>query len=540
MLCKLLDIQVPESPDSVIVLAAFQRWGAECFAKFIGDWALALWSQHNRSLYLARDHAGTRTLYFEERDKCIYWSTYLDTFTASRVPRDLDCTYAACYVTRQPIRTLTPYKGLMGVPAAHYVVFAENITAKAHWSWTAKETINYKTDTDYDEHFLTLFRQSVRRRTGEGAPILAQLSGGVDSTSVVCMADSICKEQGLNSSHLVDTISYYDDSEPNWNERPYFSLVEAKRNKTGIHLETSYCDQRFDLLSGEFNCCWPGAVNSSIEREAAQERAIAANGYRVVISGMGGDELLGGTPTPLPELADIFVSGNVRLLLSRTLDYCLVDGTPMLDMLSRTVRYLIDVFGFASMSKSALPQWVHPRIKGLLKRHNDNYKLFDRRLTLAPSVIDNGLTWWSMLESLPHQYPAVLSRREYRYPYLDRDLVEFLHCVPRRQLVRPGRRRHLMRRALENTVPSEVLERRRKASLLRGPLICLQQHENAIESLLADPTLESLQLIDAYALRNSLTEIQRGSAPAGWPSILRAITFASWLRTKGSDLKCEI
>jgi asparagine synthase (glutamine-hydrolysing) len=50
--------------DSEIILAAFERWGESCFSRFIGDWALALWSSAERSLYLARDHAGMRTLYY--------------------------------------------------------------------------------------------------------------------------------------------------------------------------------------------------------------------------------------------------------------------------------------------------------------------------------------------------------------------------------------------------------------------------------------------------------------------------------------------
>jgi asparagine synthase (glutamine-hydrolysing) len=536
----LLGIRDSDTSDSLIVLAAFRCWGEECFAKFIGDWALSVWSEEHRSLYLARDHAGTRTMYFEERERCIYWSTYLDTLVADGAPRDLDDTYSACYITRQPIRNLTPYKKIKSIPPAHYQVFSANIVTKAHWSWTAKNTINYKAESDYDEHFYTLFRQSVQRRIDEGAPILAQLSGGMDSSSIICMSDSICREQGANSDCFVDTISYYDDSEPNWNERPYFSLIEAERSKPGIHLETSFRNQRFDHLSKEFNCCLPGAVNASIERERVLEEVIAAHGYRVIVSGIGGDELLGGVPTPLPELADIFVSGNIPLLLNVMLDYCLFDRTPLIHMFGKTLRYLCGVYGFASTTTSSVPSWAHPRIQDLLERQKRNDTLVERRFTLNPSMIDNASTWWSMLESLPHKYPAVLSRREYRYPYLDRDLVDFLMRVPRSQLVKPGRRRNLMRRALKNIVPSEILERRRKASLLHGPLACLQQHENAIEKLLADPTLEALRLIDAPALRNSLTAIQRGSAPAGWPSILKAIAFACWLRAKGSELRCEI
>ena|ERR1700722_5911156 len=58
---ELLNIEDPEAPDSVIVLAGFRFWGEECFSRFIGDWALAIWCATTHSVFLARDHAGTRT-----------------------------------------------------------------------------------------------------------------------------------------------------------------------------------------------------------------------------------------------------------------------------------------------------------------------------------------------------------------------------------------------------------------------------------------------------------------------------------------------
>ena len=58
----LLDIREKDAPDSLITLTAFLRWGGACFSRFIGDWAIVIWSVSNRQIYLARDHAGTRTL----------------------------------------------------------------------------------------------------------------------------------------------------------------------------------------------------------------------------------------------------------------------------------------------------------------------------------------------------------------------------------------------------------------------------------------------------------------------------------------------
>ena len=85
-----------------------------------------------------------------------------------------------------------------------------------------------------------------------------------------------------------------------------------------------------------------------------------------------------------------------------------------------------------------------------------------------------------MLGAIAQTPPPSIIRREYRYPYLDWDLVEFLLCVPREQLVRPGRRRYMMRNALKGIVPAEVLERRRKAFITRSPLLALQSARERI------------------------------------------------------------
>jgi asparagine synthase (glutamine-hydrolysing) len=89
-LCDLLALDACRSPDSSIVLAAFRTWGEDCFRTLIGDW-----SQKDRSLFLARDHAGSRTLYFEENGETLLWSTFLETFFVAGKPRALDTSYVA-------------------------------------------------------------------------------------------------------------------------------------------------------------------------------------------------------------------------------------------------------------------------------------------------------------------------------------------------------------------------------------------------------------------------------------------------------------
>ena len=532
-LCEMLDINEFEIADSQIVSAAFRRWGADCFSKLVGDWAIAIWSQSDRSLYLARDHAGARTLYFECTGGRVLWSTSLETFFADGKKHELDEAYAARYLGSRPIRDLTPYKRIRAVTPAHYLVINEKGTVlRPHWQPTVKDGISYKTDAEYEEHFRSLFRQSVERRTGPGAPVLAQLSGGMDSTSIVCMSDRIRNERGAVPEALLDTISYYDASEPNWDERPYFSAVEAKRGKSGIHLSISAGARTFEAPSFEEGMSFrvPGIDGYVIERERSFESAVAGRQYRAILSGIGGDEVLGGVPTPMPELADYLVSLKMGRLFSQALAFCLTDRTPILRMLQRTVAYSIDSYVEPFRCSTQTPPWVSRQLRRIADT-DDSYPPSQSHLFgYSPSRIANGVTWWLMLETLPHLRPAALSNREYRYPYLDRDLVDYLFRIPREQLVRPGRRRSLMRRALAGIVPTEVLERRRKASLIRGPLASIQREQQAIRSILDTSLIGVMGFVDGECLKDALVAICQGNSLQWWPAIINAMNYEFWLQ----------
>lgn len=323
-----LEIADRNTADSVVIAAALRRWGADAFRRFVGDWAVAFWCDAERALYLARDHAGTRTLYFETASECVLWSTSLDTFFAHGETRKIEEAYVARYLACLPMRDLTPYRGIRAVPAAHYIVLNERgVARRPHWQWMAKEGIAYSSDTEYEEHFYALFRQSVERRTGPGAPILAELSGGMDSSSIVCVSDRMRSERGAQPRELLDTISYFDDAEPNWDERPYFSIVEARRGKTGVHLNLRIEERTFEAPAAALGRVrrLPGIDRYAAGREMRFEDAVGGRNYRVILSGIGGDELLGGVPTPMPELADLIVSCRFRKLASRAFGFCLTE-----------------------------------------------------------------------------------------------------------------------------------------------------------------------------------------------------------------------
>lgn len=144
----------------------------------------------------------------------------------------------------------------------------------------------------------------------------------------------------------------------------------------------------------------------------------------------------------------------------------------------------------------------------------------------------NGKTWWHILETLPHLAPRMLDRYEFRYPYLDRDLVEFLHRLPHEQLVQPGRRRFLMRRALCGIVPKQVIERRRKGYLIRKPLMALQRNEAQIRHLLQNSIVCQRFDLHMDQLQSAFELLKAGDGLHWRPAFDRFILLELWLRAK--------
>ena len=529
-LLALLGLDDTEIPDSVIALTAFGQWGETCFSRFTGDWALALWCGREQKLFLARDHAGTRSLYFMRAERQVRWATYLDSLTASQPGLTLSRAYAAAYLTFSPVRDLTPHDQIRAVRPGHYVVFEdETVTQKAHWSPLVRTSIRYKADADYDEHFLSVFGTAIARRTGAGEPVLAQLSGGMDSTSIVCMSDRM-RRRADPSAEILDTISFFDDSEASLDERRYFSITEQQRGKAGIHLEIVSSRRTFDL-STEFGLYpAPGRDDYSLTIERELYKAIWEQGYRSILSGIGGDEVLGGVPDGRPELADHLVRGRIGSLLRRAVAWSLPNRNTLIGTLSNTTQYAVGLYLRNNPKRRPIPSWLSKNLRKSFVELERTTEVASNRLGVAPHRLENALTWWHIMETLPHLSPQILFRPEYRYPMLDKDLVEFLFSIPPEQLVQPGRRRAMMRRALRGIVPDEILERRRKAFQLRAPLSAIQAAQEKLQRLISTSIIADMGFIDVDAFRSALKATAAGRAQ-GYHSILRVIAYELWVRT---------
>lgn len=527
-LADALDIEPRSTRDSEIVFRGFQKWGSGLFSRLSGEWALALWLHSDQRLYLARDHAGSRTLFYRQTNGTLVWSTLLEAFFQDGEAIPLNRDFAARYLACLPLRDITPYEGIQAVLPAHFLSVARGrISQHAHWDWMPQDGIHYHDDSEYEQHFRFLFKQAVGRRTTDGAPILAQLSGGIDSSSIVCMSDCIRREGG--EKDLLDTVSFYDDTEPSWNERPYFEAIEKHRGKRGHHVDAAVPEM---ALVVESHCgrptLFPTAQGTS-DRQQEELMAIYDRGsFRSVLSGVGGDEMLGGIPDALPELIDLFRSRQLKLFLKTAIDWCLVDRSPLIStIVAVSTGALTD--GEQKAAVDLIPPWIDRGLSGRCLEFLETDVAHQRISGLSAVSIDNGLSWWSLIESLPHLRSAESKRLEYRYPYLDKDLVNYLFRIPREQIARPGQRRSLMRRGLKNIVPSEVLNRRRKAFRIRGPLLTLQQSQGELDKLLSKSCIARFGLVEEEGIRAGLRQITAGSDIRWWLPMMRAVALERWL-----------
>jgi asparagine synthase (glutamine-hydrolysing) len=528
---QLGDMVSAASTDVAMVAAAYETSGSDCFGMLIGDWALSLWDPYTGSLILAKDPIGTRHLYYSFDSKQVTWSTILDPLVLLAGKTFTLCEeYIAGWFSFFPAAHLTPYLGIHSVPPSSSVLLRPGKhTVRKYWDFDPDKRIRYSTDAEYGEHFRAVFAEAVCRRLRSDSPILAELSGGMDSSSIVCMADTIIARSATETPRL-DTLSYYDDSEPNWNERPYFTKVEEKRGRTGCHIDASSV-QQIGLGLGESDHFAATPASGSRPNEASRQFAacMASQGNRVVLSGIGGDEVTGGVPTPTPELEDLLARGHFKTLAHQLKVWALNKRKPWFHLLFEAARGFFPP-GLVGVPKNKRPApWLNPdfvkRNRFALQGYGTTLNLFGPLPTFQENV--------STLQVLQRQLACDASPsdppREKRYPYLDRSFLEFIYAVPREQLVRPGHRRSLMRRALVGIVPDELLNRKRKAFVVRGPMVSIGAQWTDLIALTQHMFTNEFGIVDSKRFVSVLRQARERQQVA-LVRVLRTLLLEYWIR----------
>jgi asparagine synthase (glutamine-hydrolysing) len=197
-------------PDAVtdceVILGAYDRWGATCAEHLIGDFAFAIWNRATQSVFCARDPMGVKPFYYHHSNRLFAFASEMKALLCiPGVPREADraavARYIACIVDD---RERTQLRGITRLPAAHTLTVARCGTTRVeYWRADCARDVRFTTDAQYVDAFRETFGQAVRARLRAELPVGATLSGGLDSSSVVCMARQLASTRALPTFSLV-------------------------------------------------------------------------------------------------------------------------------------------------------------------------------------------------------------------------------------------------------------------------------------------------------------------------------------------------
>jgi asparagine synthase (glutamine-hydrolysing) len=348
------------------------------------------------------------------------------------------------------------------------------------------------------------------------------------------MADTIIA-RGQADCPRLDTYSCYNDSEPHWNERPYFTKVEEKRGRKGWHVNVAVAmDDQEEKTEAQPSTQLPN--NRFVPTPGYDGRTsrtlgkcLSTQGNRVVLSGIGGDEVMGGVPTPTPELQDLLARGSFRALARQLKIWALQMRKPWLHLFWEALQDFLPptVGGVPEHSRPA--PWLR---SDFTKRYRDALQGYPCRTKVfgaLPTFQFNRNTIDYMRKQFARTAQPFEPPFEKRYPFVDRDLLEFMYAIPREQLVRPTQRRSLMRRALVGIVPDEILNRKTKAFVSRAPMVAVSKDWSFVTAIVQNMFSASLGIVDTDRFLEILQKARRGEE-VQMLAVNRTLFLEGWLK----------
>jgi asparagine synthase (glutamine-hydrolysing) len=448
--------------DSHLILAAYLRWGDGCAQRMLGDFAFALWDRRDQSVFCARDQLGVKPFYYFFRPRFLFAfaSQMHGLLSHPLVPRRLnEGAVGDQLILRTSDLDTTFFVECYRLPPAHTMrVHAGGLQLTRFWSPTGSADVRFPSDLDYVLACRELLEQSIRDRVDTSARVGAHVTGGLDSSSVACLAarelsaaDDVC--------HLY---TWYAPPGPETNpaegELPF---VAAVCRQIGVPLgrpsmsPEAIADVML-LHTGPPDRMAPHPSSWGMHELMRKDR------IGVVLSGWGGDELCSFNGRGY--YADLAIRGRWRRLTADLHSAGTMSGATFLGALrSRVLLPLLPdsawerlrrrrggpYVGDATTFRYIRPEFIDrhqldERVRDCVRRELPGVRANQLRL-LANGHLVGRLEEWSAA--------GAQCGIDYRHPLLDRRLVEFCIGLPPEQYVRTGRHRYLLRRAIEGLVP---------------------------------------------------------------------------------------
>ncbi len=465
-------VQFRTQSDTEVILRLYEKLGGRCVEKLNGDFAFAIWDRTRRELFLARDRMGVRPLFYTTVGGTLYFASEIKALlavpgvSAELDPIALDQTFTFWF----PLAPRTHFKGISELPPGHILVARDGRTeVSAYWRLDYPEADD---PLDGDEAAITeevraLLVDATRIRLRSDVPVGSYLSGGLDSSLVTAMAKALQPDR-LTSFSIAFEDAEFDESA--------FQDHMVKALATDHH--------RFGCGTRDIAEIFPSVVRAT-ERPMLRtapaplfllSRRVHENGFKVVLTGEGADEVFAGY--------DIFKESAVRRFCARQ------PGSHSRPMLfKRLYPYLPGLQNqqpaYLEAFFKARPEDLHDPLFSHLPRFRNTSaaKVFyspemarelqgyDALAELRERLPQDFSRWHRLSQAqyleAAHLLPGyILSSQgdrvamahavEGRFPFLDHRVVELAARIPPRLKLKGLREKHILREAARDMLPTAV------------------------------------------------------------------------------------
>jgi asparagine synthase (glutamine-hydrolysing) len=512
--------------DTEVLLAAYQQWGERCLGRLRGMFAFAIWDEQEKRLFAARDRLGIKPFHYwltPDGSRCAFASelkALLELLPHRRPNERLAREFLAWdLLDHDPAETMI--EDVRRLPAGHYMSWdrAGGARVVRYWDLTVSDRLSSPEPerSRLIAEFAERFRDSVSVHLRSDVPVGGCLSGGLDSSAIVCAVAAELRARGQWKPDWQSTFSACF-TDPRIDERPYIDVVTRA---TGTH-NYQVWPTGGDLLDDLDTWMWhqeEPVGGTGVYAQFCVARLARARGVKVLLDGQGADEQLAGyRKFMLVYLWQLARSGHLFKAAGQTAAF----------LSSRDILRTTELAKGSRYWRSSLPEssvlWANgsrpprPEALGLL--------------TTLGRRLQSDITSLSLPVLLRFEDRNMMAFGvESRVPFVDHVLVEWLATLPADLRLSDGWTKRILRESLTDLLPAAIRNRKTKlgfstpeAEWISGPL------RPWIRTTLAKPAwLE--QIVDSRGIARLLNLFERGEASDSVHSTLfRLAMYETWAR----------
>jgi asparagine synthase (glutamine-hydrolysing) len=521
--------------DLEVIRHVIAERGVYCVPDFLGDFAFVAWQARSRTGVAACDAFAVRRLYYTERDGLVAFASRAE---ALATEEKYEVRYLAELVTLRPMsENISVYAGVKAVPRASTALLmpGRSIITRRYWhaSDYPVESSWGNAEREAVERCRDLLAESVRLRMGGAGETWAQLSGGMDSSSIVSCAQWLA-ERGDCSDGLAGTVTFVDRAGTSTDEQDYSGAVVDRWKVPNVTIVDP--PVWHDASSELPHLDQPSGDLPVYPRDRRLCAIVRGAGGRVLLTGSGGDQLFSGT---MLFFADWIARGHVaaairemarRAAIGRVSFWQLAYRNAFLPFLPRAahVRFVHD-----QDEVPAIPWLDYPRMKrlGIGRRPAVTAAGYGGKLghKYHHAVV-------SMIATLVEHYQGgvIADSLDVRHPLLYRPLVEFALRLPPQLRARPHAHRWVLRQAMQGILPDRVRTRVGKPGTSDYLVWSLTSERERLAALTRTPILADLGVIEAAKLQAVFQDVSRRARGGEFlcGPLLNTLAVELWLRIR--------